>query len=686
MTTLKRISFLFSIILSLNTVSQEKVDTASLNEVVVKGFESNKSLINTPASISLLSKATLNASSAFSMLPALNTSSGVRMEERSPGSYRLSIRGSLLRSPFGIRNVKVYYDDFILTDAGGNTYMNLLDIHSINGLELIKGPAGSVYGAGTGGAVLLNGFGALKDSNDLKLRLLGGSFGTLNQSLQYQHQSKNIQLNVGQGHFQSNGFRVQSKMRKDNVQLNMRIKSNEQISTDFILLYSDLFYQTPGGLTFTQFNADPRQSRPATATLPSVVDQKTAIYNKSAFIGFSNTYKINSRWKTVGSVTNGLTQFKNPFITNYEKRREFNLGFRSKIVYENNLPIPVQWVSGFEIQRGEYAIDSSGNIKGAPDGNKVSDEVIARQQFAFTQLNIQPLRFLQIQSGLSINRFFYSIQRTTGAPANGIKKLDFNRQLLPRIALLAAPGAGISLYGQLSKGYSSPSIAEIRPSAGGVYSGLQAEYGWSKEIGIKLSAWRNKLYMQAALFQFDLRDAIVRRVNNIGAEYFVNEGDVQQKGIEIEYQYNLVNLPRQKFFKSLKWSQAITLNDFRFVNYKNNQTSFAGNQLTGIADNVIVSSLAMDLTAHFYWNVQFNYVGKMPLNDANTFFSNPYRLWQSKIGWRSGHTRPIELFLLMDNIGNENYSLGFDINAFGNRFYNPAPSRNYQFGLIIDLK
>lgn len=686
MTTLKRISFLFSIILSLNTVSQEKVDTASLNAVVVKGFESNKSLINTPASISLLSKATLNASSAFSMLPALNTSSGVRMEERSPGSYRLSIRGSLLRSPFGIRNVKVYYDDFILTDAGGNTYMNLLDIHSINGLELIKGPAGSVYGAGTGGAVLLNGFGALKDSNDLKLRLLGGSFGTLNQSLQYQHQSKNIQLNVGQGHFQSNGFRVQSKMRKDNVQLNMRIKSNEQISTDFMLFYSDLFYQTPGGLTFAQFNADPRQSRPATATLPSVVDQKTAIYNKSAFIGFSNTYKINSRWKTVGSVTNGLTQFKNPFITNYEKRREFNLGFRSKIVYENNLPIPVQWVSGFEIQIGEYAIDSSGNIKGAPDGNKVSDEVIARQQFAFTQLNIQPLRFLQIQSGLSINRFFYSIQRTTGAPANGIKKLDFNRQLLPRIALLAAPGAGISLYGQLSKGYSSPSIAEIRPSAGGVYSGLQAEYGWSKEIGIKLSAWRNKLYMQAALFQFDLRDAIVRRVNNIGAEYFVNEGDVQQKGIEIEYQYNLVNLPRQKFFKSLKWSQAITLNDFRFVNYKNNQTSFAGNQLTGIADNVIVSSLAMDLTAHFYWNVQFNYVGKMPLNDANTFFSNPYRLWQSKIGWRSGHTRPIELFLLMDNIGNENYSLGFDINAFGNRFYNPAPSRNYQFGLIIDLR
>lgn len=686
MIPLKRIIFVFSILLSLNIVSQEKVDTAALDAVVVKGFESNKSLLNTPATIVLIGKQTLNANSAFSLLPALNTASGVRMEERSPGSYRLSIRGSLLRSPFGIRNVKVYYDDFILTDAGGNTYMNLLDIHAVNGIELIKGPSGSLYGAGTGGAVLLNGFGKSKDSSDLKLRLLGGSFGTLQQSIQYQYQSKDVQLNFLQGHFQSNGYRVQSKMRKDNIQLNMRIKSNEKVSTDLILFYADLFYQTPGGLTLAQFNANPRQSRPATATLPSVVDQRTAIYNKTAFVGFSNTYQISSKWKTVSSVTNGLTRFRNPFITNYEKRREYNLGLRSKIVYEDNLPIPLQWVSGFEIQKGEYAIDSSGNNKGTPDGNKVTDELVARQQFAFTQLNLQPLEYLQIQSGLSINRFFYSIERTLGIPSTGLKELDFNRQLLPRFALLLAPVKNISLFGQLSKGYSSPSIAEIRPSAGGIYSGLQAEYGWNKEVGLKVSAWRNKFFMQASLFQFDLKNAIVRRVNNNGAEYFVNEGDVQQKGIELEYQYHWINMLRQRFFKSIKWSQAITLNDFRFVNYKNNQTSFAGNQLTGVADKVIVSTLSMDITKKIYWNIQFSYVGKMPLNDANTFFSDPYRLWQSKLGWRSGHARPIEIFLLADNIGNEKYSLGFDINAFGNRFYNSAPGRNIQFGLIIDLK
>ena len=67
--------------------------------------------------------------------------------ERSPGSYRLSVRGSLLRSPWGVRNVKVYMDEFPLTDAGGNTYLNLIDTRSINRIEVLKGPHGGLFGA-----------------------------------------------------------------------------------------------------------------------------------------------------------------------------------------------------------------------------------------------------------------------------------------------------------------------------------------------------------------------------------------------------------------------------------------------------------------------------------------------------------------------------------------------------------
>src|SRR3982750_1058709 len=92
---------------------------------------------------------------AASLIPAFNAVAGVRMEERSPGSYRLSLRGSLLRSPFGVRDVKVYFDEIPLSDAGGNTYLNALDINSIRSVEVLKGPDGSLFGANSGGVVIL---------------------------------------------------------------------------------------------------------------------------------------------------------------------------------------------------------------------------------------------------------------------------------------------------------------------------------------------------------------------------------------------------------------------------------------------------------------------------------------------------------------------------------------------------
>ncbi len=110
------------------------------------------------------------------MVSALNTVPGVRMEERSPGSYRLSIRGSLLRSPFGVRDVKVYYDEIPLTDAGGNTYLNAIDVNSVQGIEVLKGPDGSLFGANSGGVVLVNPFGRNTDSY-VSAGLSAGSYG-----------------------------------------------------------------------------------------------------------------------------------------------------------------------------------------------------------------------------------------------------------------------------------------------------------------------------------------------------------------------------------------------------------------------------------------------------------------------------------------------------------------------------
>ncbi len=676
--------FLF---ISFNAFAQAKSDSSQrLEEIVVKGYETNSSLLALPASVSKLNKAALQFTSAQSLVPAFNTVAGVRLEERSPGSYRLSIRGSLLRSPFGVRNVKLYLDDFILTDAGGNTYLNLLDANMISGAEIIKGPAGSYYGGGTGGAVLLNTTNAGEgDSSSFSFALTGGRFGTVIQNASYQKQLSTISIQVMQGHTQADGYRIHSGLRKDNIMLSVKLKNSEKSQSDFLLLLADLFYKTPGGLTQAQLLANPRQSRPATAVLPSAIEQRASIRNQTLLLGYSNQYALNENWKIVSSLTTSITGFANPFITNFEKRNEGNVGIRNKLVYETNRKIPLQWTSGVEVQRGNYRIDSSGNNRGVSDGNKVSDRIIAAQQFVFTQVSLNPIPILNFQGGISLNGFDYSLERTKGLPVSGEKKINFNPQALPRIALSIHPIEKLTIYAQWVKGYSSPTVAEIRPSAGGIFEGLQAEYGWNKEVGVKMSGLRNRLFLSAVLFQFELKDAIVRQVNSAGAEYFINAGSVSQKGLELESNWVLIR-PNKSWFSNWVWRQSYTRNRFEFVQYTLGVNNYSGNALTGVPKEMYASTIQAEFFSKLYLNASYNRLGKTPLNDANTFFAEGYELWQIKIGLRMNHKKfKSNIYLIGDNITNRAYSLGNDINAFGGRFYNPAATRNLQIGYSIQF-
>ncbi len=662
-----------------------------MENVMVKGFESNSKIKAVPASISVISKKDFQQVSTFSMLPAFNMIPGVRMEERSPGSYRLSMRGSLLRSPFGVRNVKIYLNDFMLTDAGGNTYINLLDISGIEQAEVIKGPAGSLYGAGTGGAILLSTPSFMNDqkldTSALHIALSGGSYGAANEQVRYRFQSKNFTSVVSQVHNQSDGYRQQSRLRKDNIQYAFKSQSNSKISTEGIVLLSDLFYQTPGGLNPAQFAANPRQARPATPSLPSAVEQHASVRNRTALIGLTNTYTLSDRWKTVTSFTTSFTSFINPFITQFEKRTESNIGLRTKLIYEkNNSALPVQWVTGAEVQRGNYKIDSSGNNKGVTDGVSVVDRVAAKQLFAFSQLSLTPVRFIKIQTGISVNAYDYQLERIKGLPNMNNLPIKFNPQVLPRVALMFDPISFLGLYVQFNKGYSAPTIAEIRPSAGGIYSGLQAEYGWNKELGIKLSAIHNRLSWVASVFDFRLKDAIVRQVNGNGAEYFMNAGSTIQKGFESQLEVVIVHKSNEKGLHYLKVDQSATLNNFQFKDYDIAGNNFDGKKMTGVPNKVIGLNIDAAYFHGFYTTLNFNYVGKLPLNDGNTATADDYRIWRLKTGLKKQIKRKqFDFFILLDNIGNEKYSLGNDLNAFGSRYYNCAPGRTVAAGFSIDF-
>lgn len=675
--------------------SQEKaVKTDSmpvLGQVLVRGFGTNRPRIMVPASVSYLGQRDLQRYSNTSLVPALNTVPGVRMEERSPGSYRLSIRGSLLRSPFGVRNVKVYHDDFILTDAGGNTYVNLLDINAIGSVEIIKGPAGSIYGTGTGGVVNFSspefrgGSDSSKRTNERHLQFTGGSYGQFSEQFRWVSSGKKVDWQISQGHFRSDGYRQNSRMSRDHLQADIRMKAGKRDRLASFIMLSGLSYRTPGGLTLAQAAADPRQARPATATLPSAAAQKAGVRNRSVLIGIANEHAFSEAWKMTTALTGMYTDFENPFISNYEKRRETNIGIRMKFAYDGHIGnTGLKWVSGLEWQTGRYRIDSTGNKGGEPYGDLARDEVKALQRFLFTQAEFQLTPEFLVQTGISLNGFRYELERVIGKPATGPVSVAFRPQAAPRLAILYLAGNSVSLHASVTRGFSPPSVAEVRPSAGGFSPDLQAESGWSSETGVKGSVLRGRLQFDLALFRFDLRNAIVRRTNAAGSEYFINAGSTRQQGIECFIQGYPVRSLEDGIVRDLRMWVSATLSDFTFGQYTVNNTSYEGNRLTGVPQKVIVAGTDIRLAGGFSINLTYNHTDRLPLTDANDAFAEASGIWQIRAGWQRVRTGIMpELFAGADNLGDAYYSLGNDLNAFGKRYYNPAPGRNFFAGVKV---
>ena len=692
---MKKSIYLLFLFISLSAMAQQKPlanpDTIPLmTEVVIKGFESEKRLLETPVSAGIVGRRDMQRFSNATLVPALNIVPGVRMEERSPGSYRLSIRGSLLRSPFGVRNVKVYWNDIPFTDAGGNTYFNLVDQNSIRQIEILKGPAGSMYGANTGGVVILHSDEPPLQENvarkhRLRAQVNGGSYSLFGENVQWQYRGKNISSSVTQSHLQSNGYRQNTRLRRDVLQWNGSARLSEKDKLDWILMYADMYYQTPGGLTLQQMQADPRQARPGTPAAPGAAEQKAAIYNKTPFAGLSNQHKFNEHWSNITSVMLAYTDFKNPFITNYEARKESNAGLRTKMVYHTVAgKHDLKFIAGMEWLYNYSAINNYGNRQGNADTIQFKDKIWARQILPFLQGEWQMGKKFQVQAGLGTNFFVYRYQRLTDLD-DSRKKKKLDEQLLPRLAALYRITENISLYSSLSKGFSPPAIAEVRPSEGSFYSNLQPEYGWNREIGIRGKVWKNRLLFDITAYQFKLDNAIVRRLNNTGAEYFVNAGGTDQKGIEVYTEYILVQ-NNIAFIRTAKLWTSVTLNDFSFMDYSIDDKDYSGNALTGVAKTIWSAGFDLSSASGLYLNTSFTQTSKLPLNDASSFYAPSYQVLLGRLGWKKEFNAfSIELFTGIDNALNQLYSLGNDINAFGNRYYNPAPGRNYYGGLIVTL-
>lgn len=674
-------------IICVSAKAQDKVadliiDTShELSEVIVKSYEQNRKLLEVPAAINYIGPTQLNRFNNTNTLPAINSTPGVRMEERSPGSYRINFRGSSLRSPFGVRNVKVYFDDIPFTDPGGNTYFNQLSFFNVHSIEIIKGPAGNLYGNGTGGVLLIHSQPAAW-SEGVDLQYLHGSFDLNSYNAQVRLGKEERRNIFNYSHQSSNGYRRHTNMRRDIATWQTGIKASDKQQLNASVLYGDLYYQTPGALTETEYNANAKAARAQAGTLPSADAARAAIYQKTFLAGISNECRFTDQWQNTSVLYGAFSQIKNPTFRNYERRTEPHFGGRTVFKYNQQIKnTSLQWLFGAEAQRGFFNTKTFKNAMGNPDALLTDDDINNWMYSVFTQGSLVLAHNWNVAAGVSVNKSSVEILRLS-VPSSVPNKKTYNGEWAPRLAVSKKLFNHLVVYGSVAKGFSSPTVMELLPSTSTINTELEAEHGVNYEVGVKES-WKN-LYVEVNAFDYCLKDAIVQRRDSSGADYFINAGSTKQQGVESQVHYQLVDNSNHFLTNAKVWI-SYTYNNFWYEYFKQVTADYSGKQLPSVAPHTIAAGLDMITKPGLYANLTYFYSDPIALNDANTTYASSYNLLGARVGWENRILKKInfDLFAGADNLFNVKYSLGNDINASGGRYYNEAPGVNYFAGILL---
>ena len=649
----------------------------NLSGVTVSAFDSERPLLQQAASVSRVTEQDLMRFNESSPVLAFNQKAGIRIEERAPASYRISIRGSSLRSPFGVRNVKVYWNEVPFTAPDGTTALNLLDLSNIRTAEVIKGPSGSVYGAGNGGAISLFSQ-AQVDENRISADYLMGDFGLSRYRLGISQQLGEGGIEASYVRQESDGYRDHSGVKRQVFQMSGYFPVSEKQELRTQLLVSDLQYQIPGALTAAQLASNPKQARPGS------VGQNSSIDQQSLLLSLGHTYRHSENLNSSTTVYLNTNAFENPFILDYKKELGFGYGTRTKISYNTQLGgKSLRLLAGGEWQQSQTQAQNFGNRAGKADTIRFADQLTASQGFLFQQAELQLNSKLLFTLGLSENFSSFQIDRqvAAGGGKTGLQTRTFAPILVPRLALNYQFKPSMSVYGSISSGFSPPTIDEVRTNEGSVNLDLEAEKGINYEVGYRLG--KERFTMEVIAYYFKLQETITTYANANGVVLFQNAGATDQKGIETSIDYAVLRNSKG-FVRDLLFGTAYTGQFFTFENYQKRGQDFSGNALTGVPKHNLVSRMDVRTRVGLYLNFTHQFTEEIPLNDANTIYQDAYSLVNLRLGWvkQLGNWN-LEIFAGVDNLMDATYSLGNDLNAFAGRFYQPAPTRNGYGGVKV---
>jgi iron complex outermembrane receptor protein len=694
-------------------VVPDSVFQTTLDSITVTATRSPKPLMIAPYAIEQLRlKPNENSRPGLSIAPLLNRLPGVWVSNRSNLSQgdRIAIRGMGARASFGVRGVKILLDGIPLSLPDGQAQLNNIDLSSVGRIEVLRGPGSVLYGNAAGGIIQIETASAPAYPLHIRLGFIAGAdqlrrwIGTLSRS------SGKNSFSLHFNRLSYAGYRMHSAARSTRLNARGRLKLSNRLTVSLMTHYFDAPYLlNPSTLDKETAGKAPRTARPF--VIQQAAGKQVRQWQGGMNISYSDPGEkyldftfyhigrkllnaIPGRVIDLDRSVNGLrvTARKQLAIGksqllfmagfDYERQNDLRREYENLGVEESEIPGLSAEDFLRRVRRGALELDQNEFVTGTG--------VFAEAEWRY--------RSLALTGGLRLDRYQFKVEDRllSNGDQSGVRTFH---QLSPMAGLSIASFPGTVLYLNYTTAFQTPTTTELGNSpagAAGFNTALNPERTLNYELGIKGADNRNIWIYQLALFRIHFRNLLIPyQLADPGSEavYYRNAGAAGNTGLETTFTWQV----RKNLSATFSYTFAkLEYDDYRVeVDAGGATVQLSGNKIPAVPAHRLLGELAFRTGRGFSGIANIQWVGRYFANDFNgpppgsplpegDFVNDAYLNVHLSVGreWQLGFMG-LRLNLGVDNLLDQHYNGSVVPNAFGNRFFEPAPGRQWYGSISI---
>ena len=654
--------------------------------------------------VEVISLEEINRNNPAFIEQSLGTMAGVQVDKRTQlGGQRLVIRGYGNDQKFNNWGVKVYYNEMPITTAEGITILDDIDFANVNNIEVIKGPAATLYGGGVGGVARFYMKSGENKGVSLTEKFAVGSFGLLQSNTRLDIVNDSSAIALSYGHLSSNGYRPAGNSLKNFLTFFGEFKLTKKQSVTAFVSHNYSFEGVSGQISYADYYAGIDNGNLAYIRKNARNDIQTTRF------ALTHQYVFSSNFNNSTTAFYSNQDFVRVAAGATENSMSPNFGLRSVFNFKANLTdkISNELSVGTELQQSRSQI-SNYRFVGTDPANPLKVQALSKGGSYFKYNTNQAAVFFHNRTdfsalnsslilGLSANQINYSridLLANLGLLAGYDKDLSFEKifttSFNPHIALQKVFKEQL-INLSYSEGYNAPTastsfIGTINKSN----DNLLPEKAKMFDLSIKGVFFDNKLDYQVSVFNINITNKLTQLsgVNPAGGtyNYFANTGNQTNKGMELSLGYLMLNSSKS-FIKKVEPFLNYSNYDFKYNDFKtkfgNEILDYSNKQVVGLPKTKYTVGLDIVTKLGMYFNGTYNVIGNVYTDFANTNNVKGFELLNSKIGYKIiGKKVNFDLYFAGNNLTNQiNYTFLF----LGNNVNDSDPDNNYPVGIATDV-